>query len=73
MGSFGGGDHRKGENPELAWVQRGIDAHNEKCRQRAAAAPLWRKILAVARITGPYIQWQRDHWYDRPPSVRGDD
>ncbi len=72
MGSFGDGDWSKSENPALNWVQEGIDKFNDTCRRRAAAAPLWIKVLAHLDIQEPSYKWQQDHWYDfdRPRKLR---
>src|SRR6266550_9160893 len=58
MGSFGDGDYSKGDNPALAWVQRGIDRHNATCANRASAAPLRLKLLALIGIRRPFDRWQ---------------
>lgn len=58
MGSFGDGDHAKGDNPALNWVQLGIDRYNIACARRAAAAPLRLKLLVIVGITRPWYRWQ---------------
>jgi hypothetical protein len=58
MGSFGDGDHAKGENPALSWVQRGIDRHNAAAARRTAAAPFGLRLMAAIGITAPYYKWQ---------------
>ena len=58
MGSFGDGDYSKGDNPALGWVQRGIDRHNATCANRASAAPLRLKLLALIGIRRPFDRWQ---------------
>ncbi len=59
MGSFGDDEYAKGENPELSWVQRGINRHNAAVRARFAAAPVRLRLLALFGIQRPLIAWQR--------------
>jgi hypothetical protein len=59
MGSFGEGNHSKGDNPAMAWVQRHIEQHNEACRRRAAAVPRRYKLLAALGMPNRYYRWQR--------------
>lgn len=72
MGSFGDGDHGKGDNPALAWVKRAIDRHNAACANRAAAAPLRLKLLALIGVCRPFERWQEREpiWPHYPPKPK---
>lgn len=70
MGSFD--DHPKGESPTLDWVRGNVWRNNAAVERRAAAAPLWRKLLAFVGVRGPFDAWQMRTpiWEFYPPKLK---
>lgn len=74
MGSFD--EHVKGQSPTLDRFSANIARHNEACRRRAAAAPIWFKFLAAIGYPRRYYEWQQNEpiwdYYDIPtPDTTG--